>query len=178
MRSTLTPTFTWRPGPPPPHLTIVQVYGWLFDQHGRVLVQDTGDRYNLPGGSPEPADATLGDTLIREAMEESQVVVDDTVLLGYEHVCAPGQPPVAMLRMAGRIAAFQPCRPDPDGGRLLGRIMTTLPTAVTLLGWGASGTAQAAAADRVATDRWQLPVSAPTAAAGLGARRLSDTSAP
>ncbi|MGC5661717.1 NUDIX hydrolase [Micromonospora sp. WMMD723] len=51
----------------------MQVYGWLFDDHGRVLVQDTPDGHNLPGGSPELVDADPAATLHREAAEESQV---------------------------------------------------------------------------------------------------------
>lgn len=30
-------------------MPVVQVYGWLMDDAGRVLVQDTGNRFNLPG---------------------------------------------------------------------------------------------------------------------------------
>ncbi|MGH3774030.1 MAG: hypothetical protein ACRDRW_22010 [Pseudonocardiaceae bacterium] len=47
-----------------------------MDAVGRVLVQDTGDGFNLPGGSQEPGDADL---VAREAMKESQVTVTDVV---------------------------------------------------------------------------------------------------
>ncbi|MFL6055866.1 MAG: NUDIX domain-containing protein [Actinoallomurus sp.] len=42
-----------------------------------------------PGGTPEPFDADLVDTLIREAFEESQVRVTDAVYLGYQQVHRP-----------------------------------------------------------------------------------------
>lgn len=61
-----------------------QVYGWLFDDHGRVIVQDTPDGHNLPGGSPELVDADPAATLHREAAEESQVRLTDPVLLGHK----------------------------------------------------------------------------------------------
>jgi hypothetical protein len=136
-------SFAWRPGPPPAATRFAQVYGWLLDPYGRVLVQDTGLGFNLPGGSPEPGDVDAVATLGRESLEESQVGVGSAVLLGFEEMWAPGFEPVALARMVGRISRFGPRRPDPDGGRLLGRRMTSLACAVRLLGWGESGAAQA-----------------------------------
>jgi hypothetical protein len=105
-------------------------------------------------------------TLAREAMEESQVTAASAVYLGYELVVAGNGRPAALARMVARIDGFLPRRPDPDGGRLLGRFMTCLADAPGLLGWGPSGSAQAEAAARVAARWWGLPVDAPTAAAG------------
>jgi len=144
-------------------MVVAQVYGWLIDDHGRVLVQGTPEGFNLPGGSPELCDEDAVATLAREALEESQVLVDDAVLLGYEEVLRNGDA-VALVRMAGRIRRFEARHPDPDGGRLLERRMTSLDTAARLLSWGDSGVAQAAAAGEVAARRWDLPVEVPTAA--------------
>ena len=154
--------FSWNPGPPPTLMPVTQVYGWLFDEHGRVLVQETPTRFNLPGGTPEVYDADMPATLAREGMEESQVVVDDPVLLGFEESHAPDGTAVAMVRFAARITQFQPRRPDPDGGRLLGRRMTSVARAVQLLGWGESGALQAQAAAQVAEEVWRLPATCPT----------------
>ncbi|MFI6129479.1 NUDIX hydrolase [Micromonospora sp. NPDC051141] len=137
---------------------MVQVYGWLFDEHGRVLVQDTPDGHNLPGGSPEQVDADAVATLHREAAEESQVRLTDPVVLGHE---LAGEH--AYLRMAARIVGFDPRHPDPDGGRLLGRRLVPVTDVPLLLGWGDSGAEQAALAARVAESRWALPVWSPTA---------------
>jgi len=156
-------SFAWQPGPPLAAVRFAQVYGWLLDRYGRVLVQDTGLGFNLPGGSPEPGDADAVATLARESSEESQVGVGSAVLLGFEEMRAPGCEPVALARMVGRISWFGPRRPDPDGGRLLGRRMTSLGRAVRLLGWGESGAAQAQAAGEVAAARWGLPVWLPAA---------------
>ncbi|MFE7869472.1 NUDIX hydrolase [Micromonospora wenchangensis] len=154
--------FRWIADQPAPTATVVQVYGWLFDDHGRVLVQDTPDGHNLPGGSPELVDADPAATLHREAAEESQVRLTDPVLLGHE---LAGDH--AYLRMAARIVGYDARRPDPDGGRLLGRRLVPVADVPLLLGWGDSGAEQAAAAAQVAATRWALPVGSPTAPAAV-----------
>jgi 8-oxo-dGTP pyrophosphatase MutT (NUDIX family) len=156
--------FTWYPKPVPEGMPVVQVYGWLLDGAGRVLVQDTGTRFNLPGGSPEHDDADLAATVAREAMEESQVTVTDVVYLGYEQVHRAGRLH-ALVRTVGRIGEFHPRHPDPDGGRLFRRLMTSLRDAPSLLGWGSSGLAQAQSATQVAQRRWGIPAESPTLAA-------------
>jgi hypothetical protein len=155
--------FAWCPQPVPEGVQVVQVYGWLLDDAGRVLVQDTGTRFNLPGGSPEPGDADLAATVAREALEESQVVVTEVVYLGYEQVQRAGRPQ-ALVRTVGHIGEFRPRHPDPDGGRLFRRLMTSLRDAPGLLGWGCSGLAQAQAATQIGAGWWGLPVEAPTLA--------------
>lgn len=150
----------WCPWPVPEGVPVVQVYGWLVDDAGRVLVQDTGDRFNLPGGSPELIDADLVATVAREAMEESQVTVADVVYLGYEQVWRAGRPQ-ALVRTVARIGEFHPRQPDPDGGRLFRRLMTSLADAPGLLGWGCSGVAQVQAAARIAEGRWGVPAGSP-----------------
>jgi 8-oxo-dGTP pyrophosphatase MutT (NUDIX family) len=152
--------FTWCPEPVPRGVPVVQVYGWLMDDAGRVLVQNTGNRFNLPGGSPEPGDADLAATVVREAMEESQVTVTEVAYLGYEQVHRAGRPR-ALVRTVGRISEFHPRHPDPDSGRLFRRLMTSLAEAPSLLEWGSSGLAQAQAATRLAEGWWGLPAGSP-----------------
>ncbi|MGC4886635.1 NUDIX hydrolase [Micromonospora sp. DT227] len=152
--------FEWIAGSPAPTTTVVQVYGWLFDDHGRVLVQDTPQGHNLPGGSPELIDADAAATLHREAAEESQVRLTDPVLLGHE---LAGDR--AYLRMAARIVGFDARHPDPDGGRLLGRRLVPVTDVPLMLGWGESGAQQAALAAQIAESRWRLPARSPSAPA-------------
>jgi 8-oxo-dGTP pyrophosphatase MutT (NUDIX family) len=167
MRAVVPEAFEWRASQVPAGVPVRQVYGWLVGDCGRVLLQDVGDSYNLPGGRPERGDGGLVGTLVREAMEESQVRVRDAVYLGYELV-DEGAGPVALVRMVGRIGGFLPRQPDPDGGRLLGRFMTSFAQAPRLLSWGRSGLAQAEAAMRVAALWWRLPVDVPMPAATVG----------
>jgi 8-oxo-dGTP pyrophosphatase MutT (NUDIX family) len=151
--------YLWREGPVPAHLVITQVYGFLFcPATNRALLQDNAGRFNLPGGTPERYDASLVATLAREAAEESQVRIDDAVYLGFQEVHRAGCAPYAQVRMTGRIAGFDPRAPDPDGGRIYGRLLCPLREAPSLLGWGAPVVAQAKAAGQVASTRWGLDV--------------------
>ncbi|MQY07640.1 hypothetical protein ACRB68_57420 [Actinomadura sp. RB68] len=158
--------YFWREAPVPDGLSVTQVYGYLLcPRTARVLVQDDAGAFNLPGGKPEPADrGDLVRTLVREAMEENQVVVTDAVYLGYQEVQQPGRAPYAQVRMVGLIGAFQERAPDPDRGRVYRRLMTSLADAPQVLGWGELAVAQARAAARVAETRWALAVQAPAAA--------------
>jgi 8-oxo-dGTP pyrophosphatase MutT (NUDIX family) len=154
--------YFWHETPVPAGLEITQVYGYLLcPRTGRVLVQDDGGVFNLPGGTPEPEDAGLVATLAREAFEENQVRVGATAYLGYQEVHRPGRAPYAQVRMAGVIQEFAPRAPDPDGGRVYRRLMTSLAAAPGVLGWGPPAVAQARAAGRVARQQWAVPVDTP-----------------
>ncbi len=94
-------------------------------------------------------------------MEESQVTVTDVVYLGYKQVQRAGRTQ-ALVRTVGRIGEFHPRHPDPDGGRLFRRLMTSLAEAPGLLGWGSSGVAQAQTATQIAAGRWGVSAESPT----------------
>ena len=61
--------YWWHEAPVPAGLEITQVYGYLLcPVTARVLMQDDGGVFNLPGGTPEPEDhGDLVATLVREA---------------------------------------------------------------------------------------------------------------
>jgi hypothetical protein len=107
-------SYAWHEALVPPVLEITQVYGYLLcPDTARVLVQDDGGVFNLPGGTPEPCDSGLVATLVREAFEGNQVRVDDAIYLGYQEVRRPGRPAYAQVRMTALIRAFEARRPDP-----------------------------------------------------------------
>jgi hypothetical protein len=101
---------------------------------------------------------------VREAFEESQVRVGATAYLGYQEVRLPGRVSYAQVRMAGVIEEFAPRAPDPGTGRIYRRLMTSLGTAPSILGWGLPGVLQSRAAARVARLECGLPVNAPAPA--------------
>lgn len=137
--------FRWMPESSPQGLIVRQVYGYCFDDSGRVLlVEDDGD-YNLPGGTPEAGEEART-TLERECLEEAQIVLGADHYLGYQEVTEPGLAPYAQLRYAVRITQFLPRRPDPDNGRTYRRLLSPISAVPSLLDWGVAGVLQAAAA--------------------------------
>ncbi|WP_050997064.1 MULTISPECIES: NUDIX domain-containing protein [Frankia] len=63
-------------------MAVRQVHGFVLDELGRVVLQEDEGVCNLPGGTPEPADADLAATLARECAEESQLRHGPPVFVG------------------------------------------------------------------------------------------------
>lgn len=121
---------------PPIDLPITQVYGYVFDAQGRVVIFQDEGVWNLPGGSPEAwEEEDRVATLVREVWEKVQVRLEDPVYLGYQSVGEFGGPPLrAQLRMAARLVEVGERAPDPDNGRVYVRHRCSLPEAERLLG--------------------------------------------
>lgn len=115
-------SFRWITAPLPDDIPVRQVYGFCFDDTGRVLLRDDAGRYGLPGGKPEHGEDAPA-VLARECREESQITIGKPVYLGYQEVTEDGLPPYAQLRLAVRIIDFLPREPDPDTGRAYGRLI-------------------------------------------------------
>ncbi|GAB3118429.1 hypothetical protein GCM10027160_30570 [Streptomyces calidiresistens] len=142
-------SFRWIAGPVPDGMPVRQVYGFCFDDTGRVLLREDGGRHGLPGGTPEPGESVPA-TLARECHEESRILIGEPVPIGYQEVVGDGRPPYAQLRMAARITEFLPREPDPDTGRTYGRLLVPPEKAPALLDWGIEGLLQVADAVRAA----------------------------
>jgi len=149
----------WHPGPPPAGIAVTGAAGWLVDPvEGRVLVQQReratgGRRFALPGGRGEMVDG--GDplaTLVREAVEESQVEIDaaSAVYLGCQIITGhPDRPePYARARFLVPISLYDPIGPDVDdpAGRTYRRFMTSIGDAARLVLSGRAGVHEASAA--------------------------------
>lgn len=153
--------YLWHGGQhPPTGLPITQVYGYVFDARGRVVIFQDERVWNLPGGSPETWEGEdRVATLVREVWEEVQVRFEDPVYLGYQSVGESGGPPQrAQLRMAARLTEAGERAPDPDNGRLYVRHRCSLPEAEHLLNWGAPAQEQFKRAAKVAERWWRVPV--------------------
>jgi 8-oxo-dGTP pyrophosphatase MutT (NUDIX family) len=154
--------FSWHTSKTPPGMRVSQVYGFLFDLQGRVLLRVDGTKHSLPGGRPEPQEQSLETTLRRECIEEVNVSIDDPLYLGYQRVDdLDGTPPYAQVRMVARIKAIGPLRPDPDTGRTYRRLLTSAANAGGLLSWGDLGHEQARAASRLAATALDLATGDP-----------------
>lgn len=152
--------FRWCPEKVPDGISVQQVYGFCFDQSGRVLLQEDADRFSLPGGKPEAGEDPPS-VLARECLEESQIIILAASYLGYQEVTEEeGKAPFAQLRMVALIDRYLPRMPDPDTGRMYRRLLTSIEKAPAFLHWGVDGLLQSAAAAVAATERFGLNTSA------------------
>ena len=136
--------FEWFKEAVPQSLEVKQVYGVLFDEYGRTLVRTeviNGKKYGcLAGGKPEIGDDGMDGTLRREAIEEVNTTLKEIYYLGYQTVNeGNGIPVYAQVRMIGLIDKIGPKKPDPDGGKIYDRILTTPERAIEILSWGEEG---------------------------------------
>jgi 8-oxo-dGTP pyrophosphatase MutT (NUDIX family) len=169
------PDWEWRDGHRfPPGMPIRQVSVWAFDPDGRVLLQHrvAQHRFALPGGRPEPDDQSLIATAAREALEESQIVIDTdrAVVFGYQMTYQDPRFPdgLVQVRVAATIAAYLPIAPDADpqlgGARpAYRRYLVDVGRAAELLDFGPSCCLQADAAADVAREVLAVPVDRPAA---------------
>lgn len=136
-------TYYWIAREVPEALEIRQVYGFIFDIHGSVLLLEDEGEYNLPGGKPEK-DESLSETLVREIKKEAQLTIIALKYLGYQLVI--GEEEFAQVRFAARIGQIYPSAPDPSTGRPYSRLWVPPMQANAMLLWGNSGDQQIASA--------------------------------
>jgi 8-oxo-dGTP pyrophosphatase MutT (NUDIX family) len=136
----------------PRTLPVRQVYAWVVNEAGHVLLIGMPGGWNLPGGTPEARDGGWEATLRREVLEEADVTLGDVVPLGYQEVRAGDAAPFAQVRVAARVDEWRDQTPDPDSGLIYPRVWVPLGRAADLLGWGEPGHARAAAAAEAARD--------------------------
>lgn len=133
--------FEWHNGKVPKNLEIKQVYAIAFSHDGRILLRiedyDGRKSYSLAGGKPEKFDVDQEATVRREFLEEVNTELEkDIFLVGYQTVNEPsGIPPYAQVRMAAIIKKIGKKQPDPDGGKIYDRLLTTPERAIELLNW-------------------------------------------
>jgi len=131
---------TWHSGNVPSNLEIKQVYGVVFTKDCRILLRIEDGKYQLTGGKPEPFDNDMEATLKREMLEEVNVAIGKAYIVGYQLVNEEDDSePYAQVRMTAMIENIGGQQPDPDNGRIYGRLLTTPTKAVKLLNWGKVG---------------------------------------
>lgn len=139
--------FTWHARTPTTEeeQTVRQVWGWLTDPQGRILVLlDHHSAPGLPGGRPEGGESRA-ETLAREAVEEAAARHGQPTVLGFQKVTEAGRTPYLQLRMTAPLLELGPASPDPDNGEIYRRVLVPAAQANLLLGWGPEGDAQATA---------------------------------
>ena len=93
--------FTWIKEEVPSNLIVKQVYGIVFSNDKRIILQVEDNKYNLTGGKPL-TNETYEKTLKREYIEELNIEVDNLYYLGYLLV-EENIKPYAQVRMIGKI---------------------------------------------------------------------------
>lgn len=131
------------------NLEIRQVYGFIFNADGRILLLEDKARFNLPGGKPENGES-ISETLIRELAEEIQTSITFPSYLGYQLITSEEE--YAQVRMVALVDQIRPTQTDPSTGRTYLRLWVP-PTQVNdLLNWGESGNLQLAGAVAAASN--------------------------
>lgn len=150
--------FTWVDGEVPRDLPIKQVYGILFTRDGRILLRKESGHFSFAGGKPEAFDDGILGTLRRECLEEINTTLTDEIqVVGYQLVNeGNGVPPYAQLRMVAIIDNIGQKKPDPDGGKIYDRLLTSPTKAITLLNWGDVGKKQILSALKIAQNNFGI----------------------
>lgn len=143
-------TYRWIESEVPTGLKVRQVYGFIFNMDGRILLLEDEGRYNLPGGRPENNE-DANETLARELLEEGQLTINSPEYLGYQFI--DGDEEYAQVRFAALIEQILPSASDPSTGRQYGRLWVPPNQVNELLTWGESGNQQLAAATAAASKR-------------------------
>ena len=138
-------SYQWIREQVPTDLVVRQVYAYIFDSKGRILIFRDGEEYNLPGGTPESGE-TMIETLVREVAEEVQVTIKSPSYLGYQLVTADTQ--FAQVRFAATLDKELKSAVDPCTGRMYERLWVHPNEANEFLGWGISGDEQISDAER------------------------------
>jgi len=98
---------------------VKQVYGIFFNEEGEILIVNTVGNWQLPGGKPEENES-WEETLIREAIEEADVEIEDIMPVGYQYVSEikDGQngETFTQLRFLAKILNLNDSTEDPDTG--------------------------------------------------------------
>jgi 8-oxo-dGTP diphosphatase len=144
---------TWIPGQSPRDLSpITQVYGFCFDNIGRLLVQrHDGNPWQIMGGSPEPGE-TPEQTLTREVDEEVNIDISNIVYLGAQLVENPNGKKSYQIRYAARITKIKPRKADPARGIIRQRKFIDPKVYGHISNWGKIGQAMS----DLAIERLQL----------------------
>lgn len=130
----------------PEGIEVHQIYAVVFSERGEVLLkqgnrQGNMDYYAIAGGTPEPFDKDLIESLRREYIEEMNTTIKDPMYyLGYQLVDEEnGIPPYAQVRVTAMVDTIGESLPDPDCGVTYGRVYTSPENAIRLLNWGDIG---------------------------------------
>lgn len=141
--------YRWFESEVPNGLEVRQVYGFIFNSDGRILLLEDEGKYNLPGGRPENGE-NLVETLFREVLEEVQITISSPKYLGYRFISAEEE--FAQVRLVALIDLVQRTALDPSTGRQYKRLLVPPIQVNDLLKWGKLGDQQIVSAVAMASN--------------------------
>lgn len=125
---------------------VVQAYGFIFDETGKICVVDCNKGYwSLPGGKPE-GDETFEETFIREVDEEADLDIKNIERLGCFRVtplsenCDRGVHHI--LRFIAEVERIKEQTVDPAEGAIAIRDFVEAEKFSEVVKWGESGELQ------------------------------------
>jgi 8-oxo-dGTP pyrophosphatase MutT (NUDIX family) len=127
--------------PPFDHLdkaTIKQVYGIILNDNNQILLcNHINGMVLLPGGKIEPQDTSLIATLKREAIEEANVIIDDSSIeeAFYQTIEVDGSITGVQIRYIARASVINEFVSDPDEG-IISIFWVDIADLHNHLGWG------------------------------------------
>ena len=146
----------------PNKMEIRQVYGIVFNEEGKTLIRcelKKGKKvYSLAGGTPEPYETTMVETLRREFVEEVNTTLKNEIhYLGYQEVDEDnGTPIYAQVRMVAMIDEIGKLQPDPDTGDTYERLLVSPKKAIELISWGDIGEKLITSATNLAVEKFNI----------------------
>jgi len=152
----------WKTEEVPNEMEIRQVYGIVFNEEGKTLIRcelKKGKKvYSLAGGTPEPYEKTMEETLRREFVEEVNTTLKNEIYyIGYQEVDeCDGTPIYAQVRMIALIEKIGKLQPDPDTGDTYERLLVSPKKAIQLLSWGEIGEKLITSATNLAKEKFNI----------------------
>lgn len=107
-------SYQWFESEVPAGLAIRQVYGFIFNSEGHILLLEDEGTFTLPGGKPEREEG-MRETLVRESLEEAQTHIGSMEYLGYQLVESEEQ--FAQVRLVASLDHFLESAQDPSTGK-------------------------------------------------------------
>ena len=126
-----------------------------FNQDGQVLLSCQNDIWRLPGGGPELRDITPAQTAAREFLEETNIELKNTAIIGGFRVTALSQArrkAFFQLAIYAEVSIVHPRTPDPEEGIIFPYEFFPIERVNQQINWKETGDAMLA----VAKTRWAL----------------------
>ncbi len=126
---------------------VVQSYGFVFDEEGRLCIVDCSNGYwCLPGGKPEDCDESFEDTLIREVDEEADLDIKNIRRIGCFRVTPLGENCERkvhhILRYVAEVDRIREQTIDPCNGKIGLRKFVGADEFCDYVDWGENGAFQ------------------------------------